>query len=444
MGEDKNSNFPENFMWGASTSSHQVEGGTHNQWTLWELENAPYLARNAEKHYSWLPVWGDIKKKAQDPDNYISGQGVDHYNRYKEDFDLAKKLNLNSFRFGIEWSRIEPTEGKWNKKEIEHYKKYIAQLKKRGIQPVINLWHWTQPIWFEQKGGFAKRQNIKYFERFVKHIAKDLIIPCGWVITINEPNSYVGMAYLEGQWPPGKRRPLEAIEVARNLAEAHRRVYSMLKDMDNSLNVGVATQCSNNQPKRPKNILDKLVAGSANYFWNWWFLNRVSGYQDFVGFNYYFTDYFRGGVRKNPRWHRHYVHTNYRGLHHHVRHTPDSPLNDLGWYMEPGGIYKVIMQAAKRYHMPILITENGVADMHDRYRKWWLEETLEAIEMANQKGANVIGYFHWSLLDNFEWAQGWWPKFGLIKVNRENGMKRTIKTSAKWFAEKIEKLSALK
>ncbi len=444
MAEDKNSNSPDGFLWGASVSSHQVEGDNHNQWTVWELENAPYLARNAERHYAWLPVWPSIRKQAEDPINYISGRAVDHYNRYEEDFELVKKLNLNAFRFGIEWSRIEPTDGKWDEKEIEHYKTYIHELKKRGIQPVINLWHWTLPIWLAQKGGFARRQNIQYFERFVKHITKELIIPCGWILTINEPNSYVGMSYLEGQWPPGQHRPLEAVRVIRNLAEAHRRVYKYLKNADSNLKIGVATQCSNNQPKRPRNVLDKLVAGSANYFWNWWFLNRVRNYQDFVGFNYYFTDYFRGGVRKNPRWHRHYVHTNYRGLHHRVRHTPDSPLSDLGWYMEPSGIYHVIMEAAKRYKKPILITENGVADMHDKYRKWWLQETTGAIERANAQGANVIGYFYWSLLDNFEWAQGWWPKFGLVSVDREDGMKRTIKPSGKWFAEFLDKRTANK
>ena len=429
-------------MWGASTSPHQVEGNNHNQWTVWELENAPYLARNAEKHYGWLDVWPTIKKQAGEPENYISGQAIDHYNRYEEDFDLLKSLNLNAYRFGIEWSRIEPTEGQWDQKEIDHYKRYIAELKKRGIQPMINLWHWTMPIWFADLGGFEKGRNIEYFERFVKRIAKELIIPCGLVTTVNEPNSYVALGYLEGQWPPSRHSLGKSIRVIRNLAEAHNRVYKILRSMDKDLSIGVATQCNNNQPKRPGNIIDRLVSGSADYLWNWWFLNRVKGCQDFVGFNYYFTDYFKGTVRRNPRWHRHYIHTNYRGVHHRVRHTPDSPSNDLGWYMEPGGIYHVIMKLAKRYKKPIIVTENGVADMHDRYRKWWLEETMNAIERANINEANVIGYFHWSLLDNFEWAQGWWPKFGLIEVDRGDGLKRKPRPSATWLAKHIAKLSA--
>src|SRR4051812_42946540 len=105
--------FPRNFLWGASTSSHQVEGGNHNQWTVWELERAAEMAKTAEKRFGHLPIWPDIKKQAQEPGNYVSGKGVDHLKRYKDDFDLAKKLNLNAFRFGVEWSRIEPKEGQW-------------------------------------------------------------------------------------------------------------------------------------------------------------------------------------------------------------------------------------------------------------------------------------------------------------------------------------------
>lgn len=444
MPDEPKPKLPEKFLWGASTSPHQVEGGTHNQWTVWELENAPYLARNAEKHYGWLSVWQDIKKQAQDPNNYISGEGVDHYHRYEEDFDLLKDLNLNALRFGIEWSRIEPTDGKWDEKEIEHYKEYIAALKKRGIQPVVNLWHWTMPIWFANLGGFEKKKNVIYFERFVHQIARELIIPCGIVTTVNEPNSYTSLGYLEGQWPPGKHSLRKAIRVMRNLAYAHRQVYKLLKSMDRELLVGVATQCNDNHPKRPHNYLDKFVAGSVSYLWNWWFLNRLRGYQDFIGFNFYFTDYFKGGFRKNPMWHRHYLHTNYRGLLHRVRHTPASRMSDLGWYMEPSGIYHVIMAMAKRYKKPIIITESGVADMHDHYRRWWLTETITAIDRAKNDGAQVIGYFYWSLLDNFEWMQGWWPKFGLIEVDREHGMKRIVRPSGRWYAKFLAEQSASK
>jgi beta-glucosidase len=436
--------FPAGFLWGASTSAHQVEGGTHNQWTVWELANAARLAKEAPKHYEKLPIWDSIAPIAQDPGNYVSGRGVDHYNRYAEDFGLLSQLNLNSFRFGIEWSRIEPEEGEWDQAQIDHYKHYIAELKKQGIQPAVNLWHWTVPVWFDKRGGFTKRKNIDYFARYVEKIAKDLLLPCGMVLTFNEPNSYIGMGYFDRQWPPQKNDPIEAISVLLNIARAHKRVYKLLKKLDPDIKIGVATQCNNNQPKRPGNYFDKFMAMASNYTWNWWFLNRIRRYQDFVGFNYYFTDYFRGFKRKNPQKHyqRHHAHQGHRGLNRARHHNPEGPLNDMGWYMEPSGIYHVIMAAAKRYKKPIIITETGVADMHDSYRQWWIEETLEAVHRANAQDANVQGYFFWSLLDNFEWSQGYWPKFGLVSVDREHGMKRTLRPSAKWFAERIKKLSA--
>src|SRR5579859_3601260 len=157
MPEDTKSEFPSDFLWGASTAAHQVEGGNHNDWTEWEKEVAPFMAKTAREHLAWVPAWPEIKAEAQNPENYISGAGIGHYNLYKKDFDLLKSLNLNSFRFGIEWARIEPEEGQWNEEEIEHYKKYIAELKKRHIQPVINLWHYSLPIWFAAKGAFTKR-----------------------------------------------------------------------------------------------------------------------------------------------------------------------------------------------------------------------------------------------------------------------------------------------
>ena len=137
--------FPPNFFWGASTASHQVEGGNHNQWSVWELEHAKELAETAESRLGWLPGWEDIKKRAETPDNYVSGRGVGHYQGYKEDFTLAKKLNLNAFRFGIEWARLEPSQGKWDEKEIQHYRDYIKELRRKGLEPFLNIWHWTMP-----------------------------------------------------------------------------------------------------------------------------------------------------------------------------------------------------------------------------------------------------------------------------------------------------------
>jgi beta-glucosidase len=161
------------------------------------------------------------------------------------------------------------------------------------------------------------------------------------------------------------------------------------------------------------------------YFWNWWFLNRIQAYQDFVGFNYYFTDYYQFGGYKGKK--------NIDVFH---RENPNFPKNDLGWYMEPEGIYPLIIRVWNHYKKPIIIAENGLADSKDEYRRWWIEETIIAMERAMSEGVQIKGYFHWSLLDNFEWAYGWWPKFGLIAVNRQT-MKRTVRPSAVWFSKKI-------
>ncbi|MEX1995356.1 MAG: glycoside hydrolase family 1 protein [Candidatus Saccharimonadales bacterium] len=417
--------FPKDFLWGASTAGHQVEGGNRNQWTEWEKANAQALAKTAKNRIGYIPAWKDIKRQATEPVNYISGNGVKHYQRYEEDFTLAKQLNLNAFRFSIEWARLEPVEGQWDKEEILHYHRYIRALKSRGIEPVMNIWHWTHPVWFEHKGAFKRRRNLKYFERFVKKVAEEYGGQLKYVITLNEPNVYASFSYLttdptsRHSWPPGEKNLLSFLRVYRNLVSAHKRSYKILKSHNRKLMVSVASQLGNVQAHDPHDLLDSLSTKVMRYVWNWWYLNRIRKYQDFVGINYYFTDYYDGLFRKK---------------------SPEVPRNDVGWYMEPEGLYPILLRAWAHYKKPIIVTENGVADTADQYRRWWIEETIVAMERAISQGVDVRGYFHWSLLDNFEWAMGWWPKFGLVAVDRQKGMKRTVRESAKWFSERIPKL----
>lgn len=418
MNENQDSKiFPKDFFWGASTASHQVEGGNYNQWTVWELANAKELAQTAHQRMSWLPNWEKVKPLAEEPSNYVSDVGVEHYRRYKEDFGLLERLNLSAFRFSIEWSRIEPEEGKWDEKEIAHYKEYIRELRERKIEPFLNLWHWTLPVWFAEKGGFENKKNLKYFDRFVAKVGQELLNDVQYVITLNEPNNYASIGYLVGRWPPNKINPWLFVKVYWNLAHAHRRAYKILKKQKPTIQIGCAPNLSNIQAKRPHNSLDQLSTRWMRYFWNWWFLKRIRRSQDFIGVNYYFSDYYIGlGKRKNPK----------------------VPLNDIGFYMEPEGIYPLLLRTWARFKKPIFITENGLADAEDNYRRWWIEETIVAMERAISEGVDLRGYFHWSLLDNFEWDMGWWPKFGLVEVDRENGMKRNVRPSAKWFAERIK------
>lgn len=411
--------FPKDFLWGASTAAHQVEGGTVNQWSVWELAQAADLAASAKQRLGWLPDWKDIKEQASDPENYVSGAGVDHFRRYQEDFDLLKKLQFNSFRFGLEWARINPEEGIWDKEAIAHYHRYIDALLERGIEPILNIWHWTMPTWFTDKGGFENRQNLDYFDRYVRKIGEEFGSKVTYIITLNEPNVYASFGYLSGDWPPQQKSAALTWRVYRNLMRAHRQAYTILKTQHSALQIGVAAQLANVQAKRPHNVIDSATTKVMRYGWNWWFLNRIRHHQDFVGINYYFTDYYRGFGRKS---------------------NPSVPVSDLGWYMEPEGLYPLLLRAWVRYKKPIIITENGVADRNDDYRQWWLEQTVIAMQRAMSEGVNIRGYLHWSLLDNFEWKYGWWPKFGLIAVDRENGMKRTVRPSAVWLARYLAAL----
>ncbi len=410
--------FPKDFLWGASTAGHQVEGGNYDQWTVWELDNANELAKTAADRLRWLPDWQEFKDEAEKPDNYVSGKGVDHLHRYKEDFSILKKLNLNAFRFGIEWSRVEPDKGVWDKKAIDHYHNYIAELKSQGIEPVLNLWHWTHPVWFDELGGFSKRKNVSHFERFVKKIAEEFGPEITYVITVNEPNVYVLYPEFNGNVPvPPSQPKWKRLLTFLWLIRAHKQAYQILKSMHPHLQVSAAVQMANNNPKQ-NNWLSKLAVKFSDWTFNYLFYDLSKQQIDFVGFNYYFTNYFDGIKQSNP----------------------SQPHNDLGWYMEPSGVGEVATKLWLRYKKPIMITENGLADANDAQRQLWLEETMHSMMIARKAGVDLIGYMHWSLLDNFEWVYGWWPKFGLIKVDRERGMKRIVRPSAIWWSKELAKI----
>ncbi len=410
--------FPEDFLWGASTSSHQVEGGNYNQWTVWELENAARLAKTAEQRYSWLPRWKEIRAEAEDPNNYVSGTGMEHYERYEHDFDLAKALNFNAFRFSIEWSRLEPEEGKWDAREFRHYREYIRAMKKRGLEPMLNLWHWTNPVWFEERGGFMRYGNIGYFLRFCAKVIEELGDEVKYVIILNEPNIYTWFSFFEGKWPAPYSSPLEFVRSYTHLLLAHRRAYKIIKSIKPELQVSSAPQLVINVPRDESNLLHRIGAWTANFGNNGLWLMLTRKHVDFIGFNNYFKNYVKGIGTSNFA-------------------NPKTPVNDLGWYMEPEAVGEVIMMIHKKYPgVPIMVTENGVADGRDKHRKWWIEKTIASLEDAIKEGANVKGYLYWSLLDNFEWAEGWWPKFGLVEVDRKT-MKRRVRDSAKWFAKEI-------
>lgn len=411
--------FPKHFLWGAATAAHQVEGNNHNQWSVWELENAKSKAAQASFHYNDFPSWERIQKTAKDPSNYVSGELADHYGRYEEDFDLLEKMNMNAFRFSIEWSRVEPQEGSWNAEAITHYKEYVAELKQRNIEPVVTLFHFTLPVWFADMGGFEKRANVKYFSRFAEKIMSEIGNGVRFIITINEPEIYAYESYIDQQWPPAVSSRFKFWRVINNLAYAHRQVARALRRLNRRYRISIAKNSVFVYPGDDA-WLSQVSAKIAQYVQDDYVLKKFIRHCDFIGVNYYFSNRVFG----------------YR------IHNPDQRLSDLNWDMHPADIQFVLERLSNKYKKPLLVTENGLADATDKQRKWWLQETIVALSEARGHGANLIGYLHWSLMDNFEWAYGKWPRFGLVEVDYRTG-KRTLRPSAIWFGAVIKKLRGL-
>ncbi len=414
--------FPDGFYWGAATSAHQVEGGNHNDWTEWELANAERLAGEAEFRYGNLPGWNLIKAQAQDPKNYISGRACDHYHRFREDFDIAKRLGHNAHRFSIEWSRIEPEEGTFSEREIAHYREVIVALRQRGMEPFVTLWHWTNPIWIRDQGGWENPTTATRFARYVERITsafKDLV---RFWMPLNEPNVYTGNAYIVGVFPPQVRSLRRANRVFRNLIAANREAYRMIHRVAPQASAGVGHYLTYSEPYR-NYLRNRLVTPAIDYLRNWRFLNASKDSQDFIGVQYYHHDalnlkfgkgrYGPMETRNENRW-----------------------VNDMGWEIYPEGLYHLLKRAS-RYGKPMYITENGTADTHDGQRARFIREHLAWVSRAMAEGADVRGYFYWSLLDNFEWDKGFWPRFGLVGMDYQT-LERRIRPSAWEYKQIIE------
>jgi len=360
--------FPKNFYWGTATSAYQVEGGIKNDWSA---------------------IGG----------KYNAEIACDHYNRFEKDFDLAKEMNNNAHRFSIEWARIEPEQGKFNQKEIEHYKKVIQALKNRGLEPFVTLYHWTLPIWFVEKGGWLNKDSVKYFSNYVKFVVENLD-DVKFYITINEPNIYSSNAYLRGNFPPFNKSFFKSQEILKNLVEAHKKSYNIIHKIYSNVEVGIA---------KNNNNFKGILKFFSDYYWNHQFLDSIKDYQDFIGLNYYFSTSLIDFV------------------------FPGKKITDLKWTIRPSGIYTVLKHL-KQYKKPIYITENGLADAKDLKRSDFIIEHLKYIHKAIESNVDVRGYFHWSLIDNFEWDKGYSPRFGLIEVDYKT-MKRIPRASSKVYAK---------
>ncbi len=393
MTKSKQLKFPKDFLWGSSVSSYQVSGG---------IENCDW----SEK--------------------FPAGWACDYYHKYEKYFDLAKELNQNVHRFSLSWSRIQPAEGKFDRKAILHYRKMLLALKKRGIKPMVTIWHWTLPLWMSEKGGWENSKFPEYFEQYTRFVVEELDDLVDFWITTNEPMIYTSLAYIMGTFPPQKSNLLIVPRVMYNFIQTHKKAYRAIHDINKDAKVGLAQNLSFVDAYHKNSVLNKTAASAFNFFRNRLFLELTKNYQDFLGVNYYFHD----RVKFNP--------FSFPPL---KIKNKDKEVSDLGWEIYPEGLYYVLKDL-KKYNLPIYITENGLADKGDKKRAKFITEHLKQIHRAIDDGVDVKGYMHWSLIDNFEWADGFGPRFGLVEMDYKT-MGTKIRESAREYAEICEKNSVL-
>jgi beta-glucosidase len=400
--------FPEGFVLGVSSAATQIEGGcTGHSWNDWYDK-------------------GHIKD-GSDP-----AVADDHWNRWREDVDLMADMGIRAARFGVEWSRLMPEEGRPDASAAARYREEIEYMRQKGIDPLLTIHHFTNPMWFENRGGFAEKDNLHFFLELTELVVKSFGDLVSNYITVNEPNIFAVCGYMNGAWPPGRKSPADAFRVMSNMAWCHIQAYNMIHAMRRDMGfddtmVGFANHVRAFDPKNPKNPVHIAAAKAAE----WGFQGAVTRasmrgdfiaplrspfivpmgeYADFIGVNYYSRSTVSGlsdGVREN------------------------CPKNDLGWEIYPEGIVRCTVKLLKVLHRPVWVTENGTCDMEDAYRARYICEHLKAM---TDSGLPFERYYHWCFCDNFEWLEGESARFGLVHVDYET-QQRTVKNSGRFYSE---------
>jgi beta-glucosidase len=376
------------FLWGAAVSAHQTEGENQNS-DWWRFERDVLQKRGGD----------------------ASGRADDHWTRYKEDIDLLADAGLNAFRFSIEWAKVEPKEGEYDKRALDHYADVLKHLKKRNIASCVTLWHFTLPAWAADKGGMlnrsVRRRFYLYADACAERFGKDVDI---WT-TINEPMVYLMEGYHWGTWPPRLRSAWKQFRVFFALRMIHRRCYVTLKRRG-ARSAGMAKSIIVFECADRANAMHRIVRAWKNFFWNRAFFLCAERFHDYVGVNFYITE------TVGPK----------DGTH---------EKDDMGWEIRPHGLEAAVREAG-RIGKPIYVLENGIATRDDAKRIAYIESRVRGIERAKKEGIDLRGYFHWSLLDNFEWTHGYSKRFGLVAVDRKT-MERNPKPSLRAYAGMIKR-----
>ncbi|MHA1263359.1 MAG: glycoside hydrolase family 1 protein, partial [Candidatus Freyarchaeota archaeon] len=352
-------------------------------------------------------------------------------------------------RFSIEWSRIEPREGEWSEKEIEHYRKVIQALLDRDITPMVTLHHFTNPIWLQEKGGWLNPESVELFERYTRVVVETMgdLIP--FYNTINEPMMVAVLGYLLGMHPPCHTDFDEFFTVGKHLLMAHgkcyRAIHETVKDMGFSIKpqVGIVKQIPYFAPLNPDSDADVEQAKLMDDTVNRWYLEGIhtgilappfgegeeldylKGSWDFIGVNWY-TRILATPMPEAPEEASQTLSIAPEG----------AETTDMGWEVYPEGFYHSLM-SVKKYKKPVYVTENGIATLDDTQRCRYILRHLYQLHRAIKDGLDVRGYMYWSLIDNFEWAEGFAKRFGLIEVNYDT-MERTPRPSAYLYRDIIK------
>jgi len=408
----------EDFLLGTATASVQIEGGeTKNTW------------------YNWCEA-GHISDKSS------TITACDHWNRVEADTQLLKNLNVQTHRMSLEWSRIEPEVGQFSSEALKHYRNEIQLLLDNNIKPLVTLHHFSEPQWFQDMGGWSKSDTAELFVEFVRYVVENLgDLVCEWV-TFNEPNVYTTFGYEIGIFPPGIRNLIEAQKVKAEIIKIHVKVYDLIhtirreRGFKGKTMVGAAIHI---RIFDGITLVAKRIAAVADYFFNELFMsgittgtlkfplprngykNKKGTYVDFLGINYYTRNIVEFAL--DPRMYFHKL-VNDRGL----------EKTDLGWDIYPEGIYQVCKKYFKRYKLPIYITENGISDRLDNKRPEFIISHLSYLAKAIDEGIPVKRYYHWTLMDNFEWLEGQTANFGLFHCNFDT-QERTARNSAALYAK---------
>jgi len=380
--------FPDTFLWGTATAAHQVEGdNTNSDW--WRYEHAPYSA-------------------AREP----SGDAIDHFHRFGDDFDLLAGMGHSAHRMSIEWARIEPAPGQFSRAAIAHYRTVLTALRATGMRSFVTLHHFTLPAWFAERGGWLAPDALALFDRYCRRALNELGDLVDFVCTINEPQMVALHGYLEGYHPPGITNPTLWKRVGRVLLEAHRVGVRAVRD-ESAAQAGLVVQLPYLVAARDDAVSEEFLEHMRGEIVDLYLDGlREPDAGDWVGVQYY---------RKN--WVDPASPTLFG------RAPAGTKLTQMGWAVHPEGLYRVLVRASEA-GLPIYVTENGIATEDDAERVDYLESHLGAVHRAMSDGVDIRGYIHWSAFDNFEWAEGYGPKFGLIAVDREDGFRRIPKDSA--------------